>query len=249
MKPLFSGLLVLALLVFAPGLSPAAEKGPPPKVPASSVGVAHLIFLRSPGNQPNPGWAENTLRIFAFSESDEFVDRNMAWVRNSDWELKFKAMFERAVVWAREVRKKSPDELYNLSHQFRARPDAKAKRFDGLADTLLRLAVKRGHPKARAEEDERLRNYDWRRARERTDLIKRLKAGDPDAMYVLSGRYEYAKGLKRDLAKAYYWLLRAREAGGGENVDIAIRVLDRRIPTAELHRAMRWFVQQNEPEL
>lgn len=221
-------------------------------VPTGVVGAAYIFSRQLGGKNADPVMAENVLRAFALSGPDDVVDRNLAWVRQSDWEPKFKAVFEGAVRWARTTRRKKPEELYRLSHEFRTRPNAAEKGFNNLASTLRSLAARGGHEQAKLEEAEWVRNRkrEWSPS-DHARMMEKIAKYDPDAMYMLADRYERAEGLARDLAKAYYWLLRARRRGGevAEDVAIAIRVLDRRISTADKDRALKWFLNGTVPEL
>ena len=133
LRPLSSAIAgVLTALVLA-SPAPVHAYGHADKVPISDVRRAHL-FYRSPGSRPDPVLAENVLRVFALRESDPLVDRNLAWVRQSGWQPEFKAIFERAVIWARTTRRKRPDELYRLSHELRTRRNAGGN-FSGVLPT------------------------------------------------------------------------------------------------------------------
>lgn len=116
--------VLTALVLTAP--APVHAYGHSDKVPISDVRRAH-IYYRSPGSEPDPVLAENVLRVFALRESGPVVDRNLAWVRRSGWQPGFKEIFERAEKWARTTRRKSPEELCRLSHELRARPNARGK--------------------------------------------------------------------------------------------------------------------------
>jgi TPR repeat protein len=83
--------------------------------------------------------------------------------------------------------------------------------FDSVANGLRSLAARAGHRKAKREEDEWMRNYKPEYSpSDHARMMKKIGKGDPVAMYMLADRYERALGLERNLAKAYYWLLRAR---------------------------------------
>lgn len=236
--------LLMALVLAVP--QPAHSYVHVDEVPISDVRRAHLYF-RSPGSGPDPVLAENALRVFALRESDPVVDRNLAWVRRSGWQPEFKAIFERAVRWVRTVRRKSPEELYRLSHEFRARSNAGNKYFESVAIRLLGMAAQRGHKEAKREKAEWHRNR--RRQRSRSDharLVNEGRKGDPGTMVLLAGHYKRAEGAEKDLAKAYYWLLRAKK--GGRDVAIAMYNLDRRISRADRDRALKWLVGGTVPE-
>ncbi len=244
---------VLICLILIAGAFPsvvAAERNAQ-RVPDGDVGAAR-IFSQSLGGKPDPVMAENVLRIFALRGPDEVVDRNLAWVRRSDWSPEFKAMFARAVAWARRTRRLSPDELYRLSREFRARPNAGDRFFESVADELRALAAYAGQRKAKRELDEWRRNYqrEWSPS-DHARMMKDIGKGDARAMYMLSYRYEHAEGLERNLAKSYYWLLRARERGGkmAEDVAIAIRLLDGMISSADRKRALKWFRDKTVPRI
>lgn len=220
------------------------------KTPDLTVRSAYASYRPQRGD-PDPEWAENTLRVFTLREAAEVVARNLDWVRKSDWDAEFKAMFERAVTWVREVRAKTPEEIYSLSHELSARPDAEAKRYDGVASRLLTIAADRGHEKAKAEKAASLKRF---RARKRrwpprmhALLMEYVQKGDPGAMDLLSSRYKNGEDLERNLAKAYYWLLRAQE--GGEDEASGLRVLDRRISPADKEQALKWFREGTVPPL
>ena len=242
----FSPVLTVWLLVLA--VSPApAQSVQRDKVPVLDVRSAHT-FYRSPGSEPDPVLAENVLRVFALRESDPVVDRNLAWVRRSGWQPEFKAIFEGAVRWARTIRRESPDELYRLSHEFRARPNAGENFFGRVAIRLRGMAAKRGHKQARREDAEWHRNRkSYWSPRHHSWLMNKVRDGDPGAMVLLANRYTRAEGLERDPAKAYYWLLRAKE--GGRDVALMIGNLERRISRADRDRALKWLADGTVPEL
>ena len=245
LRPLSSAIAgVLTALVLA-SPAPVHAYGHADKVPISDVRRAHL-FYRSPGSRPDPVLAENVLRVFALRESDPLVDRNLAWVRQSGWQPEFKAIFERAVIWARTTRRKRPDELYRLSHELRTRRNAGEKFFGSVANELRAIAAKRGHKQAIREKDEWHR--DRRRQRSRSDharLVNEGRKGDPVTMDLLAGHYRHAEGAEKDLAKAYYWMLRAKQ--GGRDVAFAMDNLERRIRRADRDRALKWLADGTVP--
>ncbi len=220
------------------------------KTPDFSVRSAYSSF-RPRWGEAKPEWAGNSLRVFVFREPPMMVNRDLNWVRKSDWDSEFKSMFERAVTWVREVRAKTPEEIFRLSHELRARPNVKVERFDGVADDLLSIAAKRGHEKAKAEYKAWMKRLRARKRRwhplQHALLMEYLRKGDPGAMLLLSTRYENGEDLERNMAKAYYWLLRAGK--GGEDVAVGIRVLDRRISPADKKQALEWFREGTVPGL
>ena len=150
------------------------------------------------------------------------------------------------MIWARTTRRKSPDELYRLSHEFRARLNAEDKHFVLVADKLRALAAKRGHKQAGRERDEWHRNKRNKKTywspRHHAWLMDRVRKGEPAAMASLATRYKRAEGAEKDLAKAYYWLLRAKK--GGWDVALAISNLDRRVSGADRDRALKWLAKR-----
>ncbi len=180
------------------------------KVPSTQVKFAYFMY-RGVGAPPDHVTAENVLRAEALTEPDPMIDRNLAWVQGSDWQAGFKTLFADAVRWSRTTRQLGPDELYRLSREFFARPNADERFFDSVALGLRAIAARRGHKRALKEEDEWVRNYKIIYSKsDHERMMAKVAKGDPLAMYMLGGRYERAQGLKRDLAKAYYWMLRAR---------------------------------------
>ena len=217
-------------------------------IPNSAVGAAYIFSGQQSGKKADAVLAENTLRSFALLYSDHAVDANLAWVRQSDWQPQFKALFEGAVRWARTIRQRRPEELYRLSREYRARPDARDRNFVSVANMLRRLAARGGHEQARQEDDEWLRNYERERSpTDSPEVAIRAAEGDSSAMFLLATRYQDGEGVKKSLAKSYYWFLRAREGGG----DAAIKIwaLEAIASTAEKDLALKWFRDGTAPGL
>ena len=242
----FSPVLTVWLLALVMP-QPALSYGHADKVPTLDVSSAH-IFYRSPGSEADPVLAENVLRVFALRVSDPVVDRNLAWVRRSGWQPEFKAIFERAVIWARTVRRKSPEELYRLSHELRARPDAGENFFGRVAIRLRGMAAKRGHKQAKREDAEWFRNKkSYWSPRHHAWLMNRVRDGEPGAMVSLAIRYTRGEGVENNPAKAYYWYLRAKE--GGRDVALMISNLERRISRTDRDQALKWLAEGTVPKL
>ena len=205
---------VLICLILIAGVSPSvvAAERKAPKLPDGFIRTTYLLSQpKMVGKFADPVRTKHALRAFALNRSDKVVDRNLAWVRHSGWAPEFKAMFVRAVAWARKTRRLNADELYRLSLEFRARPNAEKMFFESVANGLRSLAARAGHRKAKRQEDESVRNYkpEWSPS-DHARMMKKIGKGDATAMYMLADRYERAIGLERNLAKSYYWLLRAR---------------------------------------
>lgn len=242
--------LVSLVLAAVPLPSAAGAADRPAKAPATSVNVAHTFF-HLPGGESYRVTAENNLRIFALIEPDAIVDRNLAWVRQSNWQAGFKAMFARAVRWARTTRKLGPDELYHLAHEFLAQSKDEGRHFKSIAKRLLGLAAIQGHAQAKREDDV------WARKTAKANwpgfhayLMKRVARGDADALEALGIQYKLARGPKRDLARTYYWFLRARAGARGEialNVARSIENLERQISSEDRRQAMKWFEDGTVP--
>lgn len=245
----------LVSLLLAAAFVPIAEGAADwrAKVPSIQVKFAYFKY-RGVGPPPDHVTAKNVLRSHALIEPDPMIDRNLAWVRVSDWPAGFKTLFADAVRWSRTTRQLGPDELYRLSREFFAQPNAEERFFASIASSLRGLAASRGHKRAQKERDEWVRNYKIIYSKAQHELLMAgVAKGDPGAMYLLAARYERAQGLKRDLAKAYYWLLRARTNARNKkttkDVARALRVLGDDIKPEERQRARKWIEAGTEPPL
>ena len=223
------------------------------KVPSTQVKFAYFKY-RGVGAPPDHVTAENVLRSHALNEPVPMIDRNLAWVQVSDWPAGFKTLFAGVVRWTRTMRQLGPDELYRLSREFFAQPNAEERFFDSVALGLRAIAARRGHQRAQKEGEEWVRNYKIIYSKAQHELLMAgVAKGDPGAMYLLAARYERAQGLKRDLAKAYYWLLRARagvqDKKTTKDVARALRVLGDDIKPEERQRARKWIEAGTEPPL
>lgn len=245
----------LVSLILAAAFVPIAAGAPDwrAKVPSTQVKFAYFMY-RGVGAPPDHVTAENVLRAEILTEPDPMIDRNLAWVQSSDWPAGFKTLFAGAVRWTRTTRQLGPDELYRLSREFFAQPKAEERFFASIASSLRGLAASRGHKRARQEQDEWVRNHKhvYTKAQHERMMAKVAK-GDPVAMYLLAGRYEDAEGLKRDLAKAYYWMLRARANVRDEkttkDVALALHFLERDTKPEERRRALNWLETGIEPPI
>lgn len=246
LKVAFVGLiLAAALMPYAVG---AAESNG--RAPATDVNVAHVLF-QPPGGEPDHEGAENLLRYFALQEPDSSVDLNLAWVERSNWQTGFKTLFARAVGWARRTQVQNPDELYRLWREFSARPKAGERHWESVAVRLLALAAHRGHAAAKRDYEEWSRKATKKQwAADHAWLIKRVERGEAWAMSSLAVRYKLPRGPERNLAKAYYWFLRARTVTRGEDSEKAAHALagvERRISPEEMWQALKWLEEGTAP--
>jgi hypothetical protein len=95
---------VLICLILIAGAFPSvvAAERKAPKLPDGFIRTTYLLSQpKMVGKFADPVRTKHALRAFALTRSDELVDRNLAWVRGSDWSPAFKVMFARAVAWAR----------------------------------------------------------------------------------------------------------------------------------------------------
>jgi hypothetical protein len=236
---IFRCLAICGLMLF--GASGVALTEPPP--PDVRVWRAHRAFT-SP-DAPDPSLAETTLRRFAIEAPAEALARNLSWVRQSDWSQGFKALFAKAVHWADDVRKQPPADIYRLSRDLRTQPEADERNL--LARALLGLAAERGHPAALHDRYVILRDHKHFWPPMFLDLVREaIEKGDPVSMAMMAERYENGEGTEVDLAKAYYWYLRA------ERLDPSYRMftksVGRKADEKMRLQALRWLAEEKQPD-
>lgn len=224
---------LLALLLLCGGAR--AEEAPPPdpkaQIPYFHLKQAYNAYRGYPSRR-EPERAAHELTVTVLDLSPERLARNRAFVAETGWATDFQAMFDERIAWAAPLRE-NPREAYRLSKEYGARagyPGVNVEYWElgnnrdaAIGRRLHWIALDKEVPEAMMEtahawfhrEDRSMRNSALR------FLGKAAAQGHHPALKEIIGRYRTGEAVRQNNPNAYYWLLRAREAGLPVDAEIA----------------------------
>ena len=202
-------LLVLTLAQCSGTVPEHGEKAPgyylDEEAPAHSLRTAQMV-RKGWFSFGNPDAMRDYLRLFALNNSEEEARKNRAYLVKVKWSSDLIKALDQTLVWGRAMRD-DPRRAYDLSKVHRDRGTQLPRPF--VASALLRLAANAGLPEARFDRASGRLDEDGKGSQ-----LKYLADEDylPAQMDMVR-RYTDGDGLKKDNAKAYYWLSRAFQNG------------------------------------
>lgn len=181
--------------------------------------------------------ARMRLLLFSLRQPTVVLARNRAYAEAQRWRQPFIAAFDETVAFAEKVRASTPGDILALSRTMRG--DGRAAN-DEIAEAILQLAVNRGDYEADFEWAQLLMNgREFNRETARLIIRHLANVGHHAALTDIVRRYRLGQGFDQNAQKAYYWLLRSRDAG--LPVDGLIGDFAREIPRAARIEVESWI--------